>query len=276
MTLPATAPRRKASAPATAKARRGQSPLYAALAQNLLEGIGNGTYPVGTLLPTELMLSEQHGVSRQTVREALRQLTTQGLLLRQPGIGTRVQQKPSTVRYTQSVHSFSDLEQYARELRLVIERVEDITATGELAQFIGCREASPWLYVRGTRCAEGSDQAVAFSEMYIKPGFPGIREHLMASSGIAMHLLLEREYGEMIHDIRQQIHAISLSDEAAAVLRVPAGSPGLEVRRRFYGAGGRLVLSGHVVHPGTQYHYDTRFMREGPGSADIPEDAGQA
>ena len=275
MTHSETAPRRKASAPATAKARRSQAPLYAALAQNLSEGISDGTYPVGTLLPTELKLSEQHCVSRQTVREGLRQLTAQGLLLRQPGIGTRVQMQPSPVRYTQSVHSFLDLEQYARELRLVIERVEDITAVGELAQFIGCRESSQWLYVRGMRCAEGSDEAVAFSEMYIKPGFPGIREHLRSRSGIAMHLLLEREYGEVIHDIRQQIHAIALSDEAAAILRVPAGSPGLEVRRRFYGAGGRLVLSGHVVHPGAHYHYDTRFMREEPGPAARPEAAGK-
>ena len=248
MTLSATAPKRKASAPATMKARRAQSPLYAALAQSLSEGIADGTYPVGTLLPTEFMLSEQYGVSRQTVREALRQLTAQGLLLRQPGIGTRVQMQPSTVRYTHAVHSFSDLEQYARELRLVIERVEDVVATGELAQFIGCREASPWLYVR---------------------------EHLMSRSGTAMHVLLEREYGEVIHEIRQQIHAIPLSEEAAAILRVPAGSPGLEVRRRFYGAGGRLVLSGHVVHAGTQYHYDTRFMREGPGSAAPMPDAGR-
>jgi DNA-binding GntR family transcriptional regulator len=88
-----------------------------------------------------------------------------------------------------------------------------------------------------------------------------------------MHLLLEREYGEVIHDIRQQIHAISLSSEAASILRVPAGSPGLEVRRRFYGAGGRLILSGHVVHPGSHYHYDTRFLREETGSATRPESA---
>jgi DNA-binding transcriptional regulator YhcF (GntR family) len=134
MNLPATARGRKGSGPPVG-ARRAQAPLYAALAQNLSEGIADGTYPVGTLLPTEFMLSEQYSVSRQTVREALRQLTAQGLLLRQPGIGTWVQMQPSTVRYTHSVHSFSDLEQYARELRLVIERVEDMTATGQLAQF---------------------------------------------------------------------------------------------------------------------------------------------
>lgn len=268
MTLPAPLPRRKASSLATTvKGRRAQVPLYAALARHLSDGLADGTYAVGTLLPTELALSELHGVSRQTVREALRQLTAQGLLLRQPGVGTRVQRQSSTMRDMQLVHSFSDLEQYARELRLVILRIEEITATGELAQFIGCREASRWLYVRGVRCAEGSEQPVAFSEMYIKAGFPGIRKHLRALQGTAMHLLLEREYGEIIDDIRQQIHANSLSAEAAAILNVPAGSPGLEVRRRFYGAGGRLVLSGHVVHPGTHYHYDTRFLREHPAAA---------
>ena len=45
-------------------------------------------------------------------------------------------------RYTHSGNSFSDLEQYASELRLVVQHVEHIVATGELAQFIGCRESS--------------------------------------------------------------------------------------------------------------------------------------
>ena len=112
----------------------------------------------------------------------------------------------------------------------------------------------------------GSDESVPFSETYLKPGYPGIREHLAALQGTAMHLLLEGEYGEIIEDIRQQVHAISLDAEVAALLKVPAGSPGLEIRRRFFGSGWRLVLSGHVVHPGSQYNYATRFTREHPAA----------
>ncbi|MGE4241463.1 GntR family transcriptional regulator [Ramlibacter sp.] len=247
--------------------RRAQAPLYATLARHLAQAIEDGTYPVGSLLPTEIALSEQHGMSRQTVREALRQLTTQGLLLRQPGVGTRVQQRTSPVRYTHSVNSFADLEQYARELRLVIQQVDDVTVSGELAALIGCRESSKWLRVRGVRCPAGSDDPAAVSETYIRDGFPGIRRHLADLHATAIHVLLEREYGEVIEEIRQQIHAIAIDAAEAAILRVPAGSPGLQIRRSFFAAGGRLILAGHVTHPGAQYHYGTRFMREhSPGA----------
>jgi DNA-binding GntR family transcriptional regulator len=258
----ATPRRGKDAPPATQKPRRQQAPLYATLARHLTDAIAAGTYPVGTLLPTELELGAQHGMSRQTVREALRQLTTMGILLRQPGVGTWVQREPSPVRYTHSVNSFADLEQYAKELRLVIERAEEITASGELAQFIGCREASRWLYIRGVRCAVGSDVPVAFSETYLKQGFPNIKKHLATLQGTAVHVLLEREYGEVIEEIRQQVFAIHLNEEIAGILNVPVGSPGLEIRRRFFASGGRMILSGHVVYPGAQFSYSTRFLRE--------------
>ena len=248
--------------PARNKPGRQQAPLYATLARHLTEAIAAGKYPVGSLLPTELALSEQHGMSRQTVREALRQLAVAGVVLRQPGVGTRVQRQHTPVRYTHSVNSFTDLEQYAKELRLVIAKAETVVATGELAQFIGCRESSKWLRIRGVRCAAGSDEPVAYSETYLRDGFPGIGRHLAALQGTAMHLLLEREYGEVVEEIRQQVHAIAVDGEVASALKVPPGSPGLEIRRRFYGLGGRLVISGRVVHAGPEFGYASRFIRE--------------
>ena len=61
-------------------------PRYEAIARMLLEGMADGRYPVGTLLPTEAELSEGLGVSRQTVRAAMRQLLEIGAISRRKGI----------------------------------------------------------------------------------------------------------------------------------------------------------------------------------------------
>ena len=47
-----------------------------------------GRYPVGELLPTETELMARHSASRQTVREALRILMDQGLIVRRAGLGS--------------------------------------------------------------------------------------------------------------------------------------------------------------------------------------------
>ncbi len=64
------------------------------LAQRLVlvlsEKIHAGEWPAGSKLPTEQVLTEAHGVSRTTVREALSRLQAEGLVETRRGIGTFV------------------------------------------------------------------------------------------------------------------------------------------------------------------------------------------
>ena len=66
------------------------APRYMTLAETLRAGIAAGNPAVGELLPTEHALTEQYGVSRHTVREALRMLAEAGLIARRRGAGTVV------------------------------------------------------------------------------------------------------------------------------------------------------------------------------------------
>jgi GntR family transcriptional regulator len=56
----------------------------------LRDGITQGTYPAGTALPTEEALVATFGVARATVRRALADLETEGLVQRRHGRGTFV------------------------------------------------------------------------------------------------------------------------------------------------------------------------------------------
>jgi len=65
--------------------------LHEAIVQQLVQQIVRGEIPPGALLPTETELAEQFGVSRITVREAIRVLVTKGLVTVKQGSGMRVQ-----------------------------------------------------------------------------------------------------------------------------------------------------------------------------------------
>jgi len=65
--------------------------------QLVLEGISDGTYPPGSMLPSENQLAEQYQVSRPTIRAAFARLAERGYVERRRGIGTRVADAPSIV-----------------------------------------------------------------------------------------------------------------------------------------------------------------------------------
>jgi DNA-binding FadR family transcriptional regulator len=67
-----------------------RSNLHFAVADALGAQIVSGTLPVGELLPTETELCAQFGVSRTVVREAVKLLSSKGLLHTSSGIGTWV------------------------------------------------------------------------------------------------------------------------------------------------------------------------------------------
>ena len=89
-------------------------PQYVLVAQALMQDISNGRFPVGALLPPEMTLCTQFGVSRHTVREAIRRLQERGLITRQRGVGTRVKAQQSESKYVQSASTIPDLLQYAK------------------------------------------------------------------------------------------------------------------------------------------------------------------
>ena len=65
-------------------------PLSAQVAEQLRRRIAEGEFPVGALLPTEHELSQELGISRNSVREAVRSLVHAGILGARAGYGTFV------------------------------------------------------------------------------------------------------------------------------------------------------------------------------------------
>ncbi|CUZ90730.1 FadR/GntR family transcriptional regulator [Serratia marcescens] len=76
--------------PLNAQQQAAQRNLSYLLAEKLGQQILAGDYRAGSILPGEMELGEQFGVSRTAVREAVKMLAAKGMLLPRPRIGTRV------------------------------------------------------------------------------------------------------------------------------------------------------------------------------------------
>ena len=83
------------------------APLYAQVKQRLMARITGGTLSEGDFLPTEPELCEEMGVSRITLRRAVKELCDEGYLLRQQGRGTVVARRRIEQRLV-SLSGFSE------------------------------------------------------------------------------------------------------------------------------------------------------------------------
>src|SRR5208282_1179212 len=114
-------------------------PMYRQIAEDLRQKIESGQLPHGAQLPTELELREQYEASRNTVRDAVKWLTTRGLVETRPGQGTFVVEMidPFITEVTQE-YGFGGVEAYLpgyttdRKLTVTVPRVE-IQKAGDIA-----------------------------------------------------------------------------------------------------------------------------------------------
>ena len=68
----------------------GKTPLWQQLAGILRGKIASGEYPAGRRMPSETTLVQEYGLARGTVRQAMKALEDEGLVVRVQGRGTFV------------------------------------------------------------------------------------------------------------------------------------------------------------------------------------------
>src|SRR5579871_4257507 len=101
--------------PAMREERKRKLVRYREISAKLQKDIRLGSYHIGNLLPTETELMARFSASRQTVREALRILADQGLIVRRAGLGSVVIASEPPVLFTHSVTSLTEWLRYSNE-----------------------------------------------------------------------------------------------------------------------------------------------------------------
>lgn len=229
-------------------------PRYLQIAHELREAIASGHYPVGAQMPTEHELCEQLNVSRFTIREAIRVLSTAGLVHRKPRAGTVVAALPDDTRYTQGIDSLRDLFQYAQTTDFKYVFIGHIALSKALARRVAAIAGEEWIYAMAIRCEIDGERPFGVTRLYLNPMLKGIENALRGNRG-PVYSLIERDYGVRIDRVEQAIDGIVLDEHDAANLGVPAGTPGLSITRSYFDINGRLLELADTVHPAHRFTY---------------------
>lgn len=241
-------------------------PQYILVAQALIQDIEAGRYAVGDLLPPELELCTQFGVSRHTMREAIRKLQERGLITRQRGVGTRVKTAEPASRYVQSTAAISDLHQYVKDTRLVTSEAGTVIADAALSETLKCNVGQRWVRVTGFRYAGKEKLPLALTEIYVNPAYGGVQK-LIGTLKVPVHTLIEQQFGVSVVEVRQEIRATEITGGDAKRLGVKPRSPGLLIVRQYLGANDQVIEVSVNLHPADRFSYFTSLRLQGMPNA---------
>lgn len=240
-----------------------QAPLYHRIYLVLRDGIVNGAYPHGSVLPSEQELTELYGVSRITTKRALNELAAEGLVARERGRGTHVTFDPAARPVTASVEGlYRNLVQMGQETDVALLSFDFVSASADVARALGCEAGTTVQMARRIRSVDGAP----FS--HLTTWVPEIIARTYTADDLAgtpMLVLLERA-GVEVSGATQTLSASLADGEVAAHLGVNIGSPLLQVTRTVRDQDGRAVehLTALYRPDRYQYHMDLRHVPEEP------------
>ncbi|MGJ7580832.1 GntR family transcriptional regulator [Variovorax sp. RHLX14] len=237
-------------------------PRFADIARHLQQAITTGHFAIGSLLPTELELSDHYGTSRHTVRMALQELQQSGLVSRRKNVGTRVESATPQTAFQQSLASVEDLMQFgAAHVRLAPE-IEQVATGATLARTLCCVEGTRWLRISSLRMEEGIDgQPIGWTDIYADPAHEGLEARVRAAPETLVSALIERHYDRRVAEIVQEVRAVEAPAATARRLGIEPGSAALQIVRRYIDPDGAVFLHSVSVHPAERFFVTTRLKR---------------
>jgi GntR family transcriptional regulator len=230
-------------------------PRYQELADELRAEILRGEYPDPSQFPTENALCTRYGVSRFTVREALRALQNEGLIQRKRGSGTVI--KPASERggaLHQPMSNVGEILQYARDSTYRFEPMGVIDLPAKLAVHVGDATSGRWHHFQGLRTRHGDDTPIALTDAYVHPELANAARQIEPSED-TLFRQLERLAGLKIAHITQDIQAVPASASVGLALQIPRRSPCLRILRCYTDTKGRLFEISASYHPGDRFAY---------------------
>ncbi len=217
-------------------------PLYERAIEGVTRFIRQQRYQPGDQLPSETDLAQELGISRPTLREALMELKTRGVIERRRGVGTFLAEaKPASLRPgIEVLRSFRNLSKAAGiEFTRSSWSVQHVFAHDELALALEVKLGEPVVYVRMTATASGIPAATF--ETYVLPKYIDIESLKAYTIGSLLDFVIETS-SPKLHHTNTELSAVAATGPISGWLDVPDGTPVLDLVEVFFDRAGRSVM----------------------------------
>jgi len=233
--------------------------LYQRISDQLLDGIRDGQFPVGTKLPTEMALCTQFGVGRHTVREAVRKLTDLGVVERRRRAGTTVVRQHPQPQFGVALETTDQLQRYLEATDLYVhQRVMELSKLPRETVLEG--DLAQWFKVETYRCVPGTKRAISWTDIYLRKEYAVVADYISNKPG-GVYPLLEVYCGEVVEVIEMEISATRFPPRVTCFLEYEAVDPALLIIRSFRNPAGKLLEVAVSFYPPYAFRYVTRLSR---------------
>jgi GntR family transcriptional regulator len=234
-------------------------PLHVQIQRVLRGSIESGEWEPERPMPTEMALVERFGVSRTTIREALRVLTRDGLIVRHRRRGSFV--RPAGVRPPPPEAVTNLILGYEAEIKIIA--AETVHAPAHVVEPLGVGRGSPVTRLVRLEIVGGAPLAVAVNYM---PTALGVRIRPRDLTRTSLLEFLRDRLRLRLGVIRQSIEARLPELEVASLLGIDLTQPVLAVRLVVADAAGKPVEISDTFYRADRYRYEaeTRLPQARP------------
>ncbi|MCP4752405.1 MAG: GntR family transcriptional regulator [Proteobacteria bacterium] len=235
------------------KLKKGRVPLYHQLERILRQQIYSSKFESSQSFPTDYQICEEFGVSRITVRQALKILEDDGLIRREQGRGTFVISRRPKKFSWESYVSLEEVFSFREEHKLELSSKEQTQANAWVAQDMLMEEGEDIFYFEGAQALFEDGKNYEFVQLYV-PKDIGVEIQLGEIQPLVFDTLEEIAL-ETVTQCKQVISATVADERMAAVIKVDPGHPLLVGKHIFISKTNRVL--GIVVRhtPGDMYEF---------------------
>src|SRR5882724_10587359 len=236
-------------------------PLYAQVEAEIAANIRDGLLVPGSQVPTENSLIERFGVSRPTVRQAIQNLASRGLVEIRRGKGTFVSLPKITQELTSLSGFVEDMQAAGRHATAKVIDRRILTAGKIVAHNLALLPGARVVRIQRVRLADGVP--VSFDETYLPLE---IGQKVMADDleTEPIFSLLEQKYGMPLIEAEYRLEALSAEATVADALGIEPGSPLFVIERTSYCAGNQPIDYEKLYYRGDLVRFTTRLGRRTP------------
>lgn len=210
-------------------------PLYLQAEELLREMIEMPEYQEGKLLPNEIDMAKELGISRNTLRQATNKLVYEGLLIRKKGVGTVVA-KPVDSKAKNWLSFSQEMKSKGVNVVNYSLKLTWVEPEPEVFNFFGLDEPTKVLKMERVRGGENGPFVYFVSYFHPRVGLTGEEDF-----DKPLYTILQEEYSVVAKLSKEEITAQAADTALSKTLHIHVGDPILKRKRFVYDPGRRPI-----------------------------------
>ncbi|NIF22705.1 MULTISPECIES: histidine utilization repressor [Pantoea] len=233
------------------------APIYLRVKQAIISQIRQGVWKAHQRVPSESELVNELGVSRMTINRALRELTSEGFLMRMQGVGTFVAESKGYTAMLEVHNIAEEIRSRGHKHSSKVLRLVEVKADPEEAALLGLTSGQKAFH--SVIVHYENDVPVQLEDRLVNP--------LMAPEYLQHDYEQETPYTYLMNVAplsagEHVVEAVMPDRQQQKALMIDDREPCLLIRRQTW-SDGKVVTYARLLYPGTRYKLLGKFRGHG-------------